>query len=92
MLPVLVARVSPVLTLVRSGRPFPTVPRMGSTCWSENTGRNHETTRVGLRGSAITVDTITMHDPVGDDVTGQGHGDVKWVRVHYRAQRLKVTI
>ncbi|HET7430261.1 MAG TPA: hypothetical protein VFJ89_02045 [Nocardioides sp.] len=37
-------------------------------------------------------DTITMNDPVGDDTTGQGHGDITWVRAHYRAQRLLVTI
>lgn len=36
--------------------------------------------------------TKVMHDPVGDDSTGRGSGDVSWLRVHYGAQRLKVTI
>jgi hypothetical protein len=37
-------------------------------------------------------ETRVMHDPVGDDVTGRGFGDVKRLRVHYGAHRLKVTI
>jgi hypothetical protein len=62
--------------------------RLGSACAAALAG-GLASTVMALPASA---DTLTMHDPVGDDVTGQGHGDVKWVRVHYRAQRLKVTI
>ncbi len=36
--------------------------------------------------------TIRMHDPVGDDKTGNGNGDVSLVVLHYNAHRLNVTV
>ena len=36
--------------------------------------------------------SIRMHDPVGDDATGRGHGDIKWMRARYGAHRLSITI
>ncbi len=33
-----------------------------------------------------------MHDAVGDDATGRGSGDVKWLQVRYGAHRLRITI
>jgi hypothetical protein len=39
-----------------------------------------------------TAGTIRMHDAVGDDATGHGHGDIKWMQVHYGADRLRITM
>jgi hypothetical protein len=36
--------------------------------------------------------TRVMHDPVGDDATGEGHGDITWMRVRYGSARLKITM
>lgn len=36
--------------------------------------------------------TVRMHDRVGDDKTGRGFGDVKWIRVRYDANRLRITV
>jgi hypothetical protein len=49
----------------------------------------------GLAAAVVapaTAGTIRMHDAVGDDATGQGHGDIKWMQVHYGADRLRITI
>jgi hypothetical protein len=47
---------------------------------------------VVVAAAPATAGTRTVHDKVGDDALGNGNGDVKWVRVHYRAHRLAVTI
>lgn len=36
--------------------------------------------------------TVTVHDKVGDEKHGGGHGDIKYVRVHYGPDRLKFRI
>jgi len=36
--------------------------------------------------------TNVIHDAVGDDKTGEGHGDITWVRVNYGEHRVTVKI
>lgn len=45
-----------------------------------------------IAASPVQAATIRMHDKVGDDTTGHGTGDLKWMRIRYGAHRLRLTL